>query len=93
MTANRQVTTKAAAKGKAAAEELDAFARHMSEVLRIARTSDFFTSRFYNGLADAWNDFLNEMPALGEFQESEEYIRLALRADGCQRAEKGGGAK
>lgn len=69
------------------AETLDAFAHHMSGALRIARTSDLFTARFYNNLAEAWGEFINTMPGLGEFQESEEYIALALRASIGRRTE------
>jgi hypothetical protein len=61
-----------------AAKELEAFAHHLSEALRIGRTSEAITSGLYNDLADAWNEFLNDSRILTEFQESEEYINLAL---------------
>ncbi|MBA3804110.1 MAG: hypothetical protein H0X14_00115 [Acidobacteria bacterium] len=59
--------------------ELEAFALHMSEVLRIARTSDLFTARFYNDLSEAWNEFQNATLSKTNVWESETYIRLILR--------------
>ena len=61
------------------AAELDAFAHHLSEVLRIARTSPLISPGFYNTLADAWNNSVNEvLNHTAGFYESEAYIRLAL---------------
>ena len=75
----KKTSTKKAAEGKADNEELGAFAYHLAEVLRIARTNPLISAGFYNTLADAWNNSVNEIlnhtPA---FYESEAYIRLAL---------------
>jgi hypothetical protein len=75
------------------AEELDAFAHHLSEVLRIARDSDIISVRFFNALADAWNDYGSDSTLGDNFWHSEEYIRLTLRKGAEQRAQKKGGAK
>jgi hypothetical protein len=85
--------TTATRKGQAAKEELDAFAHHLAECLRISRTNPFITTRFYNDLGDAWNDFTNDMPDLSGFCQSEEYIRLALHTDQRQRAQNKGGER
>ena len=85
--------TTAARKGQAAKEELDAFAHHLAEVLRIARTHPDLTARLSNGLGDAWNDFANDMPDLSGFCQSEEYIQLALHTDQRQRAQNKGGER
>jgi hypothetical protein len=68
------------------ADDLDAFALHFSEVLRIASTSDVLPVRFYNALADAWCDLENATGNLQRLHDSEEYIRYMLR----HRAEQGG---
>jgi hypothetical protein len=62
----------------AMADPLMAFADHLAAVLKIARESDAIPASFYNDLADAWNDFINELPSVGDFQESAAYIHLAL---------------
>jgi hypothetical protein len=41
-------------------------------------------------LAGGWNEFLNDLPSLARFHESEECSRLALRKSVEQSAEKGG---
>jgi hypothetical protein len=73
------------------AEELEAFAHHLAEVLRIARTHPLLTTRFYRDLGGAWNECINELKTFSDssIQESEEYIRLALKME----AEREGGAK
>jgi hypothetical protein len=88
-------TKKVSTKGTRAksADELDAFAHHFAEVLRIARTSEAFSVHFSNALGDAWNDFNNEMPSLTGFYHSEEYIRLALTTAMRQRKDEKGGAR
>ena len=65
--------------GARSADELEAFAHHFSEVLRIARTSDLFTARFYNDIADAWCDFENATGGLQSIHDSAEYITAMLR--------------
>jgi len=63
--------------------EAEAFAHHMGEALRIARTSEFFTARFYNHLAEAWSDNINEFKCYQDssLTESAEFIRLALKME------------
>jgi hypothetical protein len=58
--------------------ELDAFAHHLSEVLRIARTHPDMPSQLYNDIADAWNEYVNTVIARANLWESEEYVRLVL---------------
>lgn len=86
MTTKRK--TQAATKGKADTEELDAFARHFSEVLRIARTNPLISTRFFNDLADAWLEFENTISNSDTMHHSEQLILLALRYN----AEQKGGA-
>ena len=75
----KKTSTKKAAEGKADTEELGAFAYHLSEVLRIARTNPLISAGFYNELADALNNSVNEvLNHVAAFYESEAYIRLAL---------------
>lgn len=75
------------------AEETRAtLAHHMAEVLRIARESDDIPSGFYNDISEAWQEFVNRMPLLVRFWESEEYVRLALEFNARQRAERKAGA-
>jgi hypothetical protein len=57
----------------------ETFAHHLSEVLRIARTADFLTARFYNSLADAWCEFESQFDTHGQITESPEYIALVMR--------------
>lgn len=86
MTTKKGSTKKRADKEREA-EELGVFAHHLSEVLRIARAHPYITSRFYNDLADAWNNFTNEVLSKSNAWESEDYIRLML--DAHARSEKG----
>jgi alpha-L-arabinofuranosidase len=74
---SKKVTTKKAQAGSA--EDLNAFAHRLAEVFRIARASDLISVRFYNALADAWNDFGNDSMLTDEFWHGEEYIALTLR--------------
>ena len=71
------------------AAELDAFAHHLAEVLRIARTNPLLSTCFARDLSGAWNECINELKAFrnSSIQESEEYIRLALKME----AEREGG--
>jgi hypothetical protein len=73
------------------ADELEAFARRLSEVLRIARTNPVFTARLYNGIADAWFKFENSHNSHRDVTESEEYIRLILGNAAARPGEGGGG--
>jgi hypothetical protein len=74
-------------------EELSRFEHHMGETLRIANSHPWIPASLYNGLSDAWNDFLNEMPSLARFYEDERVIALAIETYQTQtreRTEKGG---
>jgi len=71
--------------------ELDEFAEHLSAALRIARTHPAITTRFYNDLSDAWNEFVNSVLGKGEVWESVEYMRLIL--ENARRQQREGGAK
>ena len=55
-------------RGAGSPDTLEAFARHLAEVLRIGRAHPDIPARLYNNLADAWNSGINELPSLGEFQ-------------------------
>jgi len=44
--------------------ELQNFAHHLAEALRIARYSPMIPASLYNGLADALVDFENDLPSL-----------------------------
>ena len=94
----RKGSTARRAKGKTAevrdaeaeAADLAAFPHHMSEALRIARTWDVFTPRFYDDLADAWNEFMNDSQLLGTIYEGEQFVALVLSEYQRRNAEKGG---
>jgi hypothetical protein len=78
-------------KGSAAQpSDIEQFAHHLAEAIRIARYSEAPIGSLYNDLAGAWNDFENEMPSLSAVSESEAYINLALNMYVRQIAEKGG---
>jgi hypothetical protein len=80
--------------GKAA--ELQNFAHHLAEALRIARYSPMIPASLYNGLADALIDFENDLPSLSRVSESEAHILITLNAyieQTAARAEKKGGAR
>jgi hypothetical protein len=92
----KKTTTKKAAKGKAAPEELDAFAHHLAEVLRIARPADSVPASLYNDLANAWNEFVNTAGAgiaYRELHEGEAGVRLFLeitsRGEGAGQGHRG----
>jgi len=73
--------------------ELQNFAHHLSEALRIARYSPMIPASLYNGLADALLDFENDLPSLTRVSESESHILITLNAFIEQTAaptEKGG---
>jgi len=55
------------------------FARHFAEVLRIAKTAPFITSRLYNDLADAWCDYENSVQRTQNLHDTPEMIALFLR--------------
>jgi hypothetical protein len=74
-------------------DELPDFAHHLAEALRIAGDHPWIPVSLYNDLADAWNDFLNELPSLRRFNEDERVIALAIETYITQTAaqtEKGG---
>jgi hypothetical protein len=76
-----------------AISELKDFAHHLSEALRIARYSPMIPASLYNGLADALNDFENDLPSLTRVSESEAHILITLNAfieQTAARTEKGG---
>jgi hypothetical protein len=76
MTTKKSSTKKAAR--DTATDELDAFAHHLSEVLRIAATSDLIPVRFYNAVGEAWTEMQNTVSDATRLYDSEEYIRLHL---------------
>ncbi len=74
-------------------DELKDFAHHLAEALRIARYSPMIPASLYNGLANALNDFENDLPSLTRLCESEPHILLTLNAfieQTAARREKGG---
>jgi hypothetical protein len=74
-------------------DELKDFAHHLAEALRIAHHSPMIPASLYNGLADALNDFENDLPSLTRMSESEPHILLTLNAfieQTRERTEKGG---
>jgi len=73
--------------------ELQNFAHHLAEALRIARYSPMIPASLYNGLADALVDFENDLPSLSRVGESEAHILITLNAfieQTAAQAEKGG---
>ena len=58
--------------------ELSSFEHHLAASLRIAREHPWIPASLYNALADALNDFLNELLSLMRFYEDERVIALAL---------------
>jgi hypothetical protein len=60
-----------ASEGKAAqqAAELQNFAHHLAEAIRIARENPMIPASLYNGLADALIDFENDLPSLSRVSE------------------------
>jgi hypothetical protein len=71
-------------------DSIEAFALHLSEVLRLARTSDFVPADFYNAIGEACNDHLTN--ELLRDSETPEFIKFALERI-APRAAKGGGGK
>jgi hypothetical protein len=71
-------------------DEIEAFSYHLSEALRIARTSDFITARFYNPLAEAWSASINDFKCYrnAKLTESAQFIRLALEMEAGQEGGK-----
>jgi hypothetical protein len=86
--------TDAAHTGDAAAiADLQDFAHHFSETIRIARENPMIPASLYNGLADALIDFENELPSLARVSESEAHILITLNAfieQTAAQTEKGG---
>jgi hypothetical protein len=75
------------------AAELQNFAHHLAEAIRIARENPMIPASLYNGLADALIDFENDLPSLSRVSESESHIILTLTAfieQTAERTEKGG---
>jgi len=71
---------------------LSRFEHHLAEALRIGQSHPLVPASLYNDLADAWNDFLNEMTSRARFYEDERVIALALETYATQtreRAERG----
>jgi hypothetical protein len=60
--------------------ELQNFAHHLAEAIRIARDNPILPARLYNGLANALNDFENDLPSLARLSESEAHILITLNA-------------
>jgi len=77
-------------------DELQNFAHHLAEAIRIARENPMIPASLYNGLADALIDFENDLPSLSRVSESEAHILITLNAyieQTAARAEKKGGAR
>ncbi len=73
--------------------DLQNFAHHLAEAIRIARENPMIPASFYNGLADALIDFENDLPSLARVSESEAHILITLNAfieQTAARTEKGG---
>ncbi len=70
-------------------DELQNFAHHLAEVIRIARNNPILPASHYNGLADALMNFENSLPSLARVSESEPHILLTVNAFIEQTAEKG----
>ncbi len=86
-------TDAAHARDAAAIADLQNFAHHFSETIRIARHSPTIPASLYNGLADVLLDFENDLPSLARVNESEPHILITLNAyieQTATRAEKGG---
>ena len=81
---------KAHAEQVAQGAELSRFEHHLAEALRIGQSHPLVPASLYNDLADAWNDFLNEMTSRARFYEDERVIALALETYHTQKVEKGG---
>jgi hypothetical protein len=60
--------------------ELQNFAHHLAEAIRIARESPMIPASLYNGLSDALLDFENDLPSLARVNESEPHILITLEA-------------
>jgi len=74
-------------------DELKDFAHHLAEAIRIARDNPILPARLYNGLANALNDFENDLPSLARVSESEAHIILTIDAfieQTTEQTEKGG---
>ncbi len=65
-------------KGKPADDSNESLARHISEAIRITNERDDLPACLYNGLCEAWNDFVNDLPSLAAYQDSEPYMVLTL---------------
>lgn len=75
------MTTKKVTPGAAAPQpdaELQAFAHHLYEVLRISRTHPLLPSWLYNMIGEAWTEFENRNAHQAEFCERPEHILAAL---------------
>ncbi len=73
-------------------DELQDFAHHLAEAIRIARDNPILPTRLYNDLADALLSFENNLPSLARVSESEAHIRLTIDAfieQTAAQAEKG----
>jgi len=73
--------------------ELQNFAHHLAEVIRIARDNPILPACLYNDLADAFCNFENNLPSLARVSESEPHILLTINAfieQTAAQAEKGG---
>jgi hypothetical protein len=84
--------TAAEAARRAGQDDLHLFAYHFAAALQLARYSPALSTVLYEGMADAWNNFQNDMPSLSDFSAQPEFIRLALETDREQRAARKGAA-
>jgi hypothetical protein len=93
MTTKKVQTKGTVRRDTAAISELQNFAHHLSEAIRIARENPMIPASLYNGLSDVLIDFENDLPSLACVNESEPHIILTLNAfieQTAARREKGG---
>ena len=90
----KKTTKKPAGKSTPKADaELEAFAHHLAEVLRIARTHPDIPAQLYNDIAEAFNEFQNGTPKRCLITDSEAAIKIELVGGIAQRKAQKGGAK
>ncbi len=72
-------------------DSIGAFAYHLSEVMRLARTADYIPADFYNQFGEACNDYLTN--ELLRDSETPEFIKFALERITLRVAASRGAAK
>jgi hypothetical protein len=56
----------------------------LSEAIRIVNESDDLPASLCRDLSEAWNNFINDLPSLIAFQDSEHYMVSALETNVAQ---------